>query len=102
MKIKTKELEKIFNLLIKKLHFEGVESVELGENDFYWLIGPPEWTDFNKVAVEPEVGSPIDDWKSLRKLLTDKDRPTMYVDFDRVAAILRFISEDQNPVDEED
>jgi hypothetical protein len=100
MKIKTKDLKKIFGLIIEKLNFEGVESVELADKDYYWLIGSPGWTYFEKQE-KPEVGSLVDDWGSLKKLLTEKDRPTTYVDFDRVAAILRFISEKQNPVENE-
>ncbi len=97
MKISTKDLEEIFNLIIEKLHSEGIGSVELGEKDFYWLVGSPEWTNFDK-TIKPEVGSLKDDWTSLKKLLTKQGRPTTFVDFDRVAAILRFISENQNPV----
>ena len=98
MKISTNDLEKIFSLIIKKLHLDGVDSVGLGDKDFYWLISSPEWTDLDKKA-KPKVGSLIDDWKSLKKLFSEKDRPTTYVDFDRVAAILRFISEEQNPIE---
>jgi hypothetical protein len=95
--INTDEIESVFNLLIKKLHLEGIKSIEIENKDYYWLIGSPEWTDMEKVA-EPEVGSLTDDWDSLKKTITG-DRIVTYIDFDRLASILRAISEELNPVD---
>ncbi len=97
MIIRVSDLEKIFDLIIKKLQFEGVESIDLGGIDFYWEVDSSDWTNFGKKVEASVVGSLRDDVKSLKELLKDKDRPTTYVDFDRVAAVLRFISEKQNP-----
>ena len=96
MKITLSELELAFARVLGKLKEEGHNVIDLGELDQYWTILAPDWTDMSQIP-EPSVGSFLDDLESL-KLLTDKDRPTTYVDFDRTAALLQLISERLNPV----
>ncbi|MDJ0658444.1 MAG: hypothetical protein QNJ42_03030 [Crocosphaera sp.] len=63
------------------------------ETDYYWLITSDEWEDFNSNSPpDPVVGSLIDDWESLQKILTQEHIVT-YLDYERFASILRAISE---------
>jgi hypothetical protein len=97
--IYVKDLEKIFGLIIKKLNFEGFEKIEIN-SDFYNYIPTDKWDSFENDIFE--TGSLLDDLESLERLANNPDRPCTYVDFDRVAAILRAISEKNNPVREND
>jgi hypothetical protein len=58
--------------------------------DEYWVIGSSDWTNFAKQP-EVSVGSLSDDWTELQRLLKD-EMPTA-VDFDRLAAVLRAVSD---------
>ena len=95
-KLKVKELESAFARIIEKLNFEGVKEIDF-PFDFYRVIPS------HKLAVnyleddEYNVGSLEDDVASLKKMVTDKEIPCTYVDFDRVASILTIVSEDRNP-----
>jgi len=93
-KIKVTDLENLFELVLKKLKSEGINEIPLDE-DYYWNVSAENWNDFNK---EPdlEVGSLSDDFEELKKLLIDKKRPMTYVDFDRLASLLYFISKKFN------
>ncbi|WP_157951128.1 hypothetical protein [Cyanothece sp. BG0011] len=52
-----------------------------------------EWDNFNSDSPpDAAVGSLVDDWESLQKILTQEHIVT-YVDYDRFASILRAISE---------
>ena len=52
-----------------------------------------EWEDFNSDSPpEPCVGSLVDDWESLQKILTGEHIVT-YLDYERFASILRAVSE---------
>jgi hypothetical protein len=58
--------------------------------DMYWVVHQPEWTDLQH---EPKlsVGSLKDDWEALQQVL-EGQMPTS-VDFDRLASVLRAVSE---------
>lgn len=92
--ITINELEQLFSLIIKKLKSNKINIITI-EQDFYNIIPTDEWTSFDENSIV--VGSLFDDVDSIINLLNDKSRPTTYVDFDRVATILRYISEKQNP-----
>ncbi|MBA3827383.1 MAG: hypothetical protein H0X33_00450 [Taibaiella sp.] len=86
--IAKKELEQIFNLVSGKLGETKSENIAI-EMEQYWFVPNDELgnTDVEELA----FGLLSDDWKNLQKLLTDKQSIT-YLDFDRLAAILRAIS----------
>jgi len=81
-------------LLLTRLveHFQqaGVSALEIDDMDYYWVVEPPEWTEFQK---EPSlcVGSLIDDWAELQRVLEGGIVTT--VDFNRLGAMLRAVSE---------
>lgn len=93
-KIKVIELEQLFSRIIEKLKVEKVEKIEL-DSDFYRFIPTDKWDSYeDDIAL---VGSLYDDWDSLKEILEDSDRAMTYVDFDRIASILRIVSEIENP-----
>lgn len=93
--IKISELEIIFSRIIEKLKFEAREEISI-EDDFYRFIPTDEWSSFTSDIIE--TGSLSDDIENIKKLVQDKDHPCTYVDFDRLASVLRAISQTMNPV----
>jgi hypothetical protein len=68
----------------------GVDALEIDDMDYYWVVQPPEWTDLQH---KPSlcVGSLIDDWAELQRVL--KEDIVTTVDFNRLGAVLRAVSE---------
>ncbi|WP_417612117.1 hypothetical protein [Owenweeksia hongkongensis] len=102
--ITIKQLQTAFDRIIAKLELElGEEGhIEL-KTSAYRLIPTEEWSDFSKPenwysSSKIEQGDLVDDLKELKKLIKDSTQPCTYVDFDRVASILREISQVQNPI----
>lgn len=93
--IEISDLEFFFNLLIKKLKADNIESIEINM-DIYRFIPVEKWGSFEEDIIE--TGSLFDDIDSLKLLLSDSKRPFSYVDFDRLASLLHLISEIRNPV----
>ena len=103
--IKISELKILFNRVIEKLESEkGKEGkIEL-DTIIYRLIPTQKWNTFEKPedwfsASEIDQGDLNDDLMELKKLVDDDERFCMYVDFDRLASILREISQVENPLD---
>jgi hypothetical protein len=95
MRIETSKLEVLFQMVIAKLKELDVDHVDL-KQDYYLLISNADWTKVDEENPEPVTGSLVDDWQSLNKVASG-DNPMMFVDFDRLASILRAISEKLNP-----
>ena len=93
--ISLHELEQIFKRVIEKLKSENVDEIEL-EKDFYRYIPTDKWDSFE--ADIYESGSLFDDSSSLKLLVNDEERLCTYVDFDRLASVLRAISQIKNPL----
>ena len=103
--IRIAELKTLFNRVIEKLEFEvgGKEAIEL-KTSSYRLIPTEKWNSYESPedwnsASEIDHGDLNHDLFELKKLLADKNRICSYVDFDRLASVLREISQVQNPVD---
>jgi hypothetical protein len=92
--IRTRDLKKIFNRIVDKLEHENIQEIEI-PTDLYRFIPTDEWHKFDNDVIE--VGSLKDDIESLLLIATDLDRPCTYVDFDRMAGVLRSISQTINP-----
>ena len=90
IRITVDEIQQIFELLLQRIKDDKIEFVDI-ETDFYWLITSDEWSNFNS-SPEAVVGSLVDDWDSLQKVLESKCIVT-YLDYERFASILRVISE---------
>ncbi len=90
MEISLKELEKCLSLLFRHLRRGGIREVDSGSYDYYWFVLDDEWLAFNRKP-GPAVGSLEDDIAELKKLAKDPSRISS-VDFERLAAVLRFIA----------
>lgn len=85
--IQREELRQLFERMLERLG----EETNL-EADYYLSIPADEWEEFEDSS-EPVVGSLHDDWSELRQVI-EEDRLFTAVDFDRLAAILKAISEE--------
>jgi hypothetical protein len=94
-KLSITELEIIFKKVIKKLEDERVKELVF-KNDFYRLVPTDKWDSYEENIIHE--ASLFDDLESLKLLISDSKRNTTYVDFDRLASVLRAISENNNPV----
>ena len=104
-KIKISELKILFDKIIEKLETEYGKETELElKTIIYRLIPTEKWDKFDKPedwfsASEINQGDLQDDLMELRKLITEKNRIATFVDFDRLASILREVSQVENPID---
>ena len=90
MQIQLSQLAMLATKLIENYRERGYEAVPLDDMDMCWVIRAPGWSGFQH---EPKlsVGSLKDDWEALQRVL-EGSMPTA-VDFDRLAAVLRPVSE---------
>lgn len=91
------DLKKAFARIIEKLESEGVSEI-ITTQDFYNLIPTDSW-EIYRDKPDIVIGSLSDDIDSISELVNNPDRECTYVDFDRVASVLRLISQIQNPPD---
>ena len=95
-KLKIKELEELFKLVVNKLSInENLREIEI-DQDMYRFIPADNWQSFDK---EPLIGSLHDDIQELKETLANPDRDLSYVDFNRIASVMNYISEKLNPVE---
>lgn len=88
------EIEILFRLVLNKLEKDQVEKISI-TTDEYWIILTDEWTDF-KQTPQAAVGSLAEDVSYLKRAIEENEIVT-YSDLDRLAALLRFISEMKAP-----
>ncbi|SMC81057.1 hypothetical protein [Moheibacter sediminis] len=93
--IEVSDLEKLFSLLIKKLKEESVSTMEIN-TDLYRFIPADKWDSFEENI--SETGSIFDDIDNLKLIISEKNTPLTYVDFDRLATVLHTISQIRNPI----
>lgn len=93
--IKLEEISSLFELIIKKLQKENIEDIEI-EEYLYWFINSDNWN-VDKENPEIEVGSFKDDWEGLLKCI-DRNEIVTYVEFDRLASILKVMSNKLAPI----
>ena len=97
MEINIQELKLCFNQILDKLSEDNVDTVEL-DVDYYREIPTTKWANFkyDEAPIE-HVGSLYDDIASLKMMINNPEVPCTYVDFDRLASVLRAISQENNP-----
>jgi len=104
--ITISELKTLFNRVIEKLESEkGKEGKIKLDTIIYRLIPTEKWSEFEKPedwfsASEIDQGNLNDDLMELKNIINNKDKICTYVDFDRLASILREISQVENPINE--
>jgi hypothetical protein len=94
-KINIEILEIAFKKILEKLKADNILEVSF-QNDLYRIIPTDEWEVYKENNAIVEIGSLYDDVECVEKLAFNNERPCTYVDFDRVASVLRMISEVQN------
>ncbi|MBK1442576.1 hypothetical protein JHJ32_21430 [Parapedobacter sp. ISTM3] len=92
--ITLEEIKGLFNLAIEKLQRENVLKISF-DKDEYWNVLGGDMNDFSK-APDPGVGSLYDDIGYLKRSLEEK-QILSYSDFDRLAAVLKSISNIEAP-----
>ena len=103
--IKVSELKILFERIIEKLETEYSSDAEMElKTIIYRLIPTEKWDKFEKPedwfsASEIMQGDLQDDIMELKRLTTDKDKIATFVDFDRLASVLREISQVENPIE---
>ncbi|MBD2181644.1 hypothetical protein H6S82_21410 [Planktothrix sp. FACHB-1355] len=95
IQISVDEMEQFFKRLIQRIKDDKIDFIDV-ETDYYWIINSDVWDNFD-VTPDISVGSLIDDWNSLQKVLTSEQMVT-YLDYDRFASILRALSETISPL----
>jgi len=102
--IKISELKTLFNRVIEKLESElGEDKIIELKTSVYRLIPTEKWDTFEKPedwnsASKIDQGDLNDDLTELKKLIVDQERICTYIDFDRLASVLREISQVNNPL----
>lgn len=94
--ITIEEIERIFERLIQRAKDDKIEFLEI-PTDYYWIIDSDKWDDFTSDPTNPSVGSLVDDWQCLQKILKNEEHLVTYLDYDRFASILRAVSENIAP-----
>ena len=94
-KLSKTELEVFFNLVLRKLSIDKIEDILFDMNE-YWIITTDEWNEFKQNPV-PAVGSLEEDITYIKKSIANNEIIS-YVDLDRLASVLRAISEIKAPV----
>lgn len=90
MNIKIDELEQVFLILINKAIKQGILEFKI-DTDYYWNIAEEDRENFKIENPKLEVGSLIDDWESLKKVLNGTNIPTT-VDIERLGNVISFIA----------
>ena len=93
--ISISEIENLFDLVIKKLRIDKLDKIEINLDE-YWIITSDEWNNFETEPISA-LGSFKEDIEGLKKTLADQQIFT-YSDFDRLATLLRSISEIAAPI----
>jgi len=91
MEIKTKELEKIFSLIIKQLKNEQIETISF-ESDLYMEIPYENFMQIEKDIENNDVGSLQDDWRILLNSVKNGNIIDSN-DYNRIANILKAVGQ---------
>ena len=95
--IPVSTIRSILERVIEKLQATGLENLPVGDSDMYWYVPAPECYDMRSIP-DLNVGSLQDDISFLEELAKNTERIPAYVDFDRLASLLRALSNELNPV----
>ena len=90
-------LKKIFDIIFDKIEGYMPGSISIPQ-DYYLNIPMDEAYAISKNIenIKPAIGSLYDDWENLTNLI-DKKHPVTFVDVDRLASIMKAISQELNP-----
>ncbi len=89
MKISINDLKYLCEKILAKAEQSGLEDIEV-DVDYYW--GAEDLYNFNIESPKFIVGSFIDDWNWLEKILDDKNPPTT-LDFERLGNVIKIVGD---------
>jgi len=89
LKISLSKLKNLCEKISIKAEKLGLNEIDV-DIDYYWDIDDPCNLDVENPKMI--IGSFIDDWNSLEKVLKDENPPTI-VDFDRLGNVIKIIGE---------
>lgn len=90
MKIDIRDMKSIIDKVLEKLIANNGKIIEINE-DYYWCVKTDDSVDFSKIPDELGVGSLVDDYVSLEKIIKE-DRDVNILDLDRIAHIIELVS----------
>lgn len=93
--LSIEEIKGLFNLVIEKLRGENTLVFSF-DNDEYWNVVGSDMTDFSQTP-DLSVGSLYDDINYLKRSLQENTMVS-YSDLDRLAAVLKSISNIEAPL----
>jgi len=103
--INVSELKTLFERVIKKLKTEYSSDTEMELKTIIYRLFPTEkWNKFEKPedwfsASEIDQGDLQDDVMELKKMISDNERIATFVYFERLASVLREITQVENPIE---
>jgi hypothetical protein len=92
--ITVREIQVLFEMIITKLKTDKLDKL-IFDLDEYWIILSHDWGNFS-IDPKPAVGSLNEDVKYLKQSLKEGEIYS-YSNLDRIASVLRAISEQQAP-----
>ncbi len=91
MNIILSELKSVSQIILGKLASKKTDLVI--EIDWYWTVMLGDAYDFSAAEREVVIGSVIDDWSWLKKILL-KENPATIIDYERLGNMIRIIGEE--------
>jgi hypothetical protein len=92
--IERDNLKKAFDAIFSKIAGSLDSSISIS-NDYYLNIPMDEAYNVSN-SVMPSIGSLYDDWENLMRVINEQ-QPVTFVDVDRLASIMKAISQELNP-----
>lgn len=91
MEIKLDDVKTMVDILVNKAKDQGISVIKL--NDYYWSFPADERENMTeKDPPSPVVGSLVDDWESIMKVINGINPPSI-IDFERIGNILISVGE---------
>lgn len=92
MKVNLLELGKMVQCIINRAIESGIEEIDI-DVDYYWVVASSDLVNFQTENHKINVGSFIDDYENLEKLVKSNREPSV-VDFDRIANVIKIVGEE--------
>ena len=90
MKIAIEDLKFICQKILHKAEKTNLKEIEV-DADYYWNVSNDDIYNFSTNNPELTIGSIVDDWTWLKKILDEDSQPSI-VDIERLGNILKTLS----------
>lgn len=95
MKVSTKDIDLVWQSIRRVLLL--IDNVDMEGIDNYWVVLPSDSVQLDSCP-EPAVGSFIEDWNNLKRLVDNPD-DALLPDLDAFASVISLVSEKLVPSD---